>query len=774
MRLLSLLVVVFVAACATPASRTLPASASRIDSLRYRLGGHPHDVDAHLELARLLAASGQPGGALRHYQVVARNRSLSGSDRTALADLLLQRAGERVALHDGGAIADIDRARALTERVEVGAALEREAVGLAALSALRREDRPSAQRWLDRLATLAPDDARLAAGDPDHATSSALGQAAWWAWHGGARRAALQMLERYWKNGGRDAQIAELFARARYWWGGAASMDLLDRQAIAATGASLCPVAASPDERGCAGDLPQLLEDPATAHEIERQAERHHWRVRDPAQAAAWVRFALREHATGHGRSWIEALSQRVVPGELTGAAPAFAAPTLRRLAGDRAGAARALDSAVAAAATLTPAERSVLVAEAAAQHRSEAAIDRLLAMRVSTEGWVVALLDARARGDREVRPALSRAPRGARLRFLRATGSLDALASRHGADAADRARATHLERMVARLNGRDAQPSISIDRALTRPFFADPALERVAADFMRDPARADRTARTWADGAAAAGSRGPALAELFDRLGDPARALAWRDEVAASSPDNPDYRLAVAIAAARAGDPDRAMVELTLAANSSGDPGPAFVAGGHALLDAGALPQALDAARSAVGLLSREEQLPALELARTATEQLHRSSETQRLVRAYRERLAPDAREPLVTARDAALAGDDAAAALFPDDAEVAAAYARRLAAAGKVDRALAVAAEGSARDPWSPAGPAAVLALAAPDDPRFIAAARRLVALGMVARDSDDRRAALGALAQAFGQAGSRGDGSQPISAAAGASGR
>ncbi len=773
MRALPLLVVVIVAGCSAPAGPTMPASASRIDSLRYRLGGHPHDVDAHLELARLLAASAQPGGALRHYQAVARNHSLATGDRATLSDLLLQRAGERVLLRDGGAIDDIDRARAMSKRIQVGGSLEREAVALAALAALRREDQPAARRWLARLAALAPGDARLAAGDSDRASVNALGQAAWWAWHGGARRAALQMLEQYWKRGGRDAQIAELFARARYWWGGAASMDLLDRQAIAATGASLCAVAVSPDERGCVGSLPALLEDPATAHAIDRQAAKHHWRVRDPAQAAAWVRFALREHATGHGQSWIDALSRRVVPAELTGPAPAFAAPTLRRLAGDRGAAARALDTAVAAAATLTPGQRSVLVAEAAAQHRSEAAIDRLLAMHVSTEGWVVALLDARARGDRALRPALAAAPEAARLRVLRATGDLDAVASRHGADAADRARAAHLSRMVARLGRREAQPSGAIDAALARPFFADPALARIAADFMHDPARADRTARVWADGAAAAGSRGPALAELFDRLGDPARALAWRDEVAASSPHNPDYRLALAIAAARAGDPDRAMVELTLAAAGSGNPGPAFVAAGRALLDAGALPQALDAARSAVGLLSREEQLPALELARAATEQLHRPSETERLVRAYRQRLAPDARGPLVTARDAAIAGDDAAAALFPDDAEVAAAYARRLAGAGKVNRAVAVAAEASARDPWSPAGPAAVLALAGADDPRFAAAARRLLALGMVARDSEDQRAALGALAAAFGHTGS-GAGDQPISASAGASGR
>jgi len=463
------------------------------------------------------------------------------------------------------------------------------------------------------------------------------------------------------------------------------------------------------------------------------------------------------------------------VPAELTGPAPTFAAPTLRRLAGDRPGAARALDAAVASAAQLTPAERSVLVAEAAAQHRSEAAIDRLLSLRVSTEGWVVALLDAQARGDRTVRPALAHAPEAARLRMLRATGNLDALASRPGASEADRARAAQLERVVAGLKRREPQPSGALYPALGRPFFADANLARIAADFMRDPARADRTARVWADGAAAPGSRGPALAELFDHLGDPARALAWRDEVARSSPDNPDYRVALAIAAARAGDADRAMVELTLGANSSGDPGPAFVACGRALLEAGALPQALDAARSAIGLLAREEQLPAIELARHATEQLRRASETQRLARAYRQRLAPESRRPLSTTRDAALAGDDAAAALFPDDAEVASAYARRLAAAGQVERALAVATEAAARDPWSPSGPAAVVALAPPDDPRFAAAARRLVALGMVARDSNDRREALGALTDAFRRTGARGGAdSRPVSASAGASGR
>ncbi len=773
MRFLCLLTVL--AACAAPARPTPPVSSSGIDHLRYRVGAHPHDVGAHLELARALAAAGSPGGALRHLQLVARNRTLGAADRTMLAELLAERARERVALADGGAIADVDRVRALKPHEPLPAGLERRALALAALAALRREDGRGAARWLDRLGTLAPDDARLAAADPAGASVNALGQAAWWAWHGGARRAALGLLERYWKEGGRDADFAELLARARYWWGGAAALDLLDRQAIAETGASLCAIAVSPDEPGCLGSLAGLVEDPATAHEIDRHAEAQHWRVRDGLQAAAWVQFALREHVSGHGRSWIAALSARVRPDALTGPPPRFAAATLRRLAGDGAGARRALDRALAEAARMTPGQRSVLVAEAAAQHRSSATIDRLLSQRVSTEGWVVALLDDRARGRKEARPALREAPRGAWRRALRASGALSVLAGAPGADRADRARAAHLHGAVAAFGKRKQLAPEAVVSLLARPFFADPDLSRIAGDFMRDPARADRTARAWADGAAAIGVRGPALAELFDRLGDPARALAWREQVARSSPEVSRYRLAVAIAAARVGDPDRALVELTLAANASGDAGPAYLAGARALLEAGSLPQALDAVRSAIGLLGPEEQLPALELARRATARLGRPDEVHRLQVAERKRLPADGRAPGADARAAALAGDDTAAALFPDDAVVAAAYARRLAAAGHGQAALAVVREASMRDPWNPAGPVAVLALAPPDNPAFVDAVRRLVALGMVARDRDNQRAALGALAQAVRRAGvSGGAATEPVSAAAGASGR
>jgi hypothetical protein len=94
------------------------------------------------------------------------------------------------------------------------------------------------------------------------------------------------------------------------------------------------------------------------------------------------------------------------------------------------------------------------------------------------------------------------------------------------------------------------------------------------------------------------------ASAELFDIIGDPARARDhWR--VAYEQTSEPSYALGFAVALAHAGDPDAAAIWATTAAAANGDPSPAIVEVARAMMTRQSWPEALTQLRQARSLAS-------------------------------------------------------------------------------------------------------------------------------------------------------------------------
>lgn len=149
-------------------------------------------------------------------------------------------------------------------------------------------------------------------------------------------------------------------------------------------------------------------------------------------------------------------------------------------------------------------------------------------------------------------------------------------------------------------------------------------AAERVAGDFVASSA----------DGAFAHAQ----LGAFYDALGDTARArIEWSAAVDGSH--EPAFYLGLAIAVARAGDPDAALIHGTMAAAASGDPASAWITIANALTEARAFPQALEASRSALDLAGRERLADALAVAAAASTGMGRTSQAAALT-TRRERL--------------------------------------------------------------------------------------------------------------------------------------
>jgi hypothetical protein len=127
---------------------------------------------------------------------------------------------------------------------------------------------------------------------------AALGQGALWLWRGGAKRAALELLDRYGAQRGSDREVLQAWVLARGWWKGTGGgFDLLTRRRLVGAGVSLCPVAADPDDEGCRETLDAVEADPALLTLVTERAEQRQWRIDLPRPAVPrpeWSDAALR------------------------------------------------------------------------------------------------------------------------------------------------------------------------------------------------------------------------------------------------------------------------------------------------------------------------------------------------------------------------------------------------------------------------------------------------------------------------------------------------
>ena len=174
-------------------------------------------------------------------------------------------------------------------------------------------------------------------------------------------------------------------------------------------------------------------------------------------------------------------------------------------------------------------------------------------------------------------------------------------------------------------------------------------ALVALARAHRRDPQIAEHIARDAVAAAPDAAAASAAIGAAYEALGDPARArTAWQSAVDGSP--EPAYLAGLAVAAAKANDPDAALIFGTSAAAASGDPAVTWVAVARALIGSGELQQGLTAARSAIDLAGPDALPAALELATVASGGLGRAEQAADLA-AKRARLAPAVPgEPIAT----------------------------------------------------------------------------------------------------------------------------
>lgn len=177
----------------------------------------------------------------------------------------------------------------------------------------------------------------------------------------------------------------------------------------------------------------------------------------------------------------------------------------------------------------------------------------------------------------------------------------------------------------------RETPAVLSLDAALaayvgargTQVVALDPVIEA----YRRDPAIADRLARTLVMQADDAAAVQAALGALFEALADPGRARTAWEAAAALSPE-PAFLRGLSRAAARAGDPDAALIHATTAAAAAGDPAVVWIELARALEGVRQHVHALEAARSAIDLAGLDTLPAALDVAAAASEALGRTEQ--------------------------------------------------------------------------------------------------------------------------------------------------
>ena len=284
---------------------------------------------------------------------------------------------------------------------------------------------------------------------------------------------------------------------------------------------------------------------------------------------------------------------------------------------------------------------------------------------RGELRSWLGAL-DARVdlaalgiRPDGEARIAAA-VPAWARPALLRAAGRADdaALALRRARAGTDDLSAPALEVLAIEAALAADDPAAVLSPAAP----ADDPLAALTRAFRRDAALADRVAEDLAARSVDVAVIGPAIAERFAALGDPARAVAWWRRAVASSPRDVTVRAGLVRALAAAGDPDAAVQELTTVAAGSGDAAAALLAGARALADAGEDLAALEPAKLALELTPPGDAHAVLALLIDLATRLDRPDQRAAFTAALAAIQSPP--DP-TTLRARALAGDPAALAL-------------------------------------------------------------------------------------------------------------
>lgn len=542
-------------------------------TLELRTIARPADVAARLALAALEEAQQRPSAALVQLEAVLAVGGPLGTrwraEDRARFARLLAARGA-TRLARGAPSALAD----LTRARDFGAP-----VPDASLVAARRARAVIALRHVDAGVRAAA----RAALFPASATPAARGERGAWAWSVGARRAAWEDLDAWHAATAapRAPALQAAWLAARAWW---LPDDAPSPAADDLVGAFRCrhaPATCDPWVVADAGDpdeVAALLAAPAA-------------RTTDPGEALAWTALTL--SASLHADApWGAALSARVALAALPLAQfPAATRTAIAQLSG-RAGASAA-PPAIGAAITA-----ALGTGELPAPTRLVAAAARILddqpdARVVAALGPLADTRDGRAL----LAIARSREPAAPPSAALDPTTAL-------------------ADHVAAQVPG--GPPAA--------------ALVELARGYARDPAIADRLALDAIARAPDAAVAHAALATLYDALGDPARSrAAWEAAVAASR--DPAWVTALAIAIARAGDPDAALVIATEAAAADGDPAAVWLAVGRALHAARTDQHALEAARSAIDLGAGATRAAALELAAAASTALGRRDQAAALV---------------------------------------------------------------------------------------------------------------------------------------------
>jgi hypothetical protein len=803
----------------------IPLAAEGIDAqlgaLRVTLAQDPTDAVAHRRLGLLLVQSGQPGGAIRHLARALAGGTLSRAERAQLAALYRARARQRLAMGDGYALADVRRADAIAGPGprELRVAALRAQI-LAQLQSAAPEAEIAVRRAVRALAAVAPDDSLLAIADPGSAPLPKLGSAAAWVFEHGAPGAGYRLLEDYVRRGGRDGRTIESWLRAQRWWQGdhARLSPLLIRRALQSR-ADLCSVAVSPDSYGC-GEAALFLnytEDGARSELLRQRARTRQWRTAQPALAAVMVAVALRGWALAQEPAWLAAVAELVDLQSLglAGAerAPLFARPTLLRALGEPQAAAEALARAAASAATLSPGQRAVLLAEASARAVDLPEAEQLAqaiaaAGAVQAHGWIAAAAAARAAGDaaRERYSLDQDGPLAAR--YLAGHGALAAAAAHLGNRPEAARYRLALQRWYRALDepvmvaARDALVGPTLASALPAALASAPpaalglgdvdvaaialgrgladaddlaGLVTVAAGFRRDPALVDRLARAYLDGNPSAGRRGPALVDLLIRLGAGSAAMRWAQVVLDESPRHHAHLFLAAQGAVAAGQVERADALFIDAAAALGDPAASEFAAARFYMQHQHYLAAIGAGRRSLEQSPAGSDRPVLWLLAEATLAAGRFDDAERvLVRWVGRAQAPfraaaheQARRLWRALTDRPVPGELAAEAETGDAEEPARAtrvlqpgpvdcsdpqLAMDLAAAvrqDQPDRARQVLAYAQAWSPGQVAVRRARLHLLRPDSAEYAAGVAELAAIAAFARGAD-RQAALATVAE------------------------
>ncbi|MDB4957730.1 MAG: repeat-containing protein [Myxococcales bacterium] len=250
-----------------------------------------------------------------------------------------------------------------------------------------------------------------------------------------------------------------------------------------------------------------------------------------------------------------------------------------------------------------------------------------------------------------------------------------------------------------------------------------DPAaLLPIVDAFGRDPAIAERLGRDLVARATDAAVAHAAVGAVFDVLGDFARSrVEW--QAAADQSAEPAFERGLSLAAARAGDPDAALIFATKAAAASGDPAVVWLALARALEGIGRHVEALVAARNAIDLAGPDVVQPAIAVAIAASQALGRANQVDALIARSRrgpEHGAGDVPAALAEHRSAPTQATIArlwvasrtqphdvesrvalAAALEPDDPRRATITTELVALAGDPDDAIGLAAVAALRQP-------------------------------------------------------------------------